>query len=307
VTDGRAPARGKVITTGRPPAAGISTVLERLEAPQDNRSATQRRLASYLLAEYKAAAFATAAEIARQVHVSEASVVRFATSLGYRGFPQLQQALRERVLQELTTLERLRDYHLKVNGRRADVLATVVRHEQESISRLLQANRSRAVRDWGRALRSARRVAVCGALATAPLAQFLAFHLSKGRTGVHCFGTADLVAYHALAAMSQRDVACVIGFPRYPRALVDLARFAHERGVRVVVLTDSEVSPLATFGRPSLVAPTTPLTFVDGYAAAICMMTAALTQFASVAMGAVRRSLAEYDAAARRTGVFLRT
>jgi DNA-binding MurR/RpiR family transcriptional regulator len=262
-------------------------------------------LASYLLAEYKAAAFATAAEIARRVGASEASVVRFATSLGYRGFPELQHALRERVLQELTTLERLRDYHLDVNGRRTDVLATIVRHESESVARLLQANHPDAIRDWGRALRFARRVAVCGALASAPLARFLAFHLGKGRARVQYFGTPDIVAYHELAAMGRREVVCVISFPRYPRALVDLARFAQERGLHVLVLTDSEVSPLAPIGRPTLVAPTTPLTFVDGYAAAMCVMTAVLTQFAGMAMGAVRRSLAEYERIARRADVFL--
>lgn len=106
--------------------------------------------------------------------------------------------------------------------------------------------------------------------------------------------------------MSRQDVVCVISFPRYPRALVDLARFAQERGLHVLVLTDSEVSPLAAIGRPTLVAPTTPLTFVDGHAAAMCVMTAVLTQFAGTAMSSVRRSLAEYERVARRTGIFLK-
>jgi DNA-binding MurR/RpiR family transcriptional regulator len=287
------------------PRTDTSTIFERLQEPRHNLSATQRRLASYLLADYKAAAFATAAEIARRLKISEASVVRFAANFGYRGFPELQQALRERVLQELTTLERLRDYHLDMDGRRADILATIIRYESGNIARLLQANRADAVRSWGSALQSARRVTVYGAQASAPMAQFLAFHLHKGRSGVQCFETPDIVAYHAITGMSRQDVVCVISFPRYPRALVDLARFAHERGLRVLILTDSEVSPLAAIGRPTLVAPTTPLTFVDGYAAAMCVMTAVLTQFAGMAMSSVRRSLAEYERVARRTEVFL--
>jgi DNA-binding MurR/RpiR family transcriptional regulator len=146
---------------------------------------------------------------------------------------------------------------------------------------------------------------VYGAQASAPMARFFAFHLGKGRPGVLCFETPDIVAYHTITAMSRRDVLCVISFPRYPRPLVDLARFGQERGLRVLVLTDSDVSPLAAIGRPTLVAPTTPLTFVDGYAAAMCLMTAVLTQFAGMAMPSVRRSLAEYERVARRTGVFL--
>lgn len=59
------------------------------------------RLADYILDSYVQAALMTATELAHQVDVDAATVVRFAQRLGYSGFPDLQDEIKERVKQEL--------------------------------------------------------------------------------------------------------------------------------------------------------------------------------------------------------------
>jgi DNA-binding MurR/RpiR family transcriptional regulator len=287
-------------------AQGPGSIIERLRAA-DGLSPSQRKLAAHLLAHHKIAAFEGAAQIGRRLGVSEATVVRFAAALGYRGFPALQRDLKDLVLQELTTLERLRQPGELPSGRaRVGALEAIVEQERENVARLIQLNQGDTVRAWARALRSAPIVAVAGMQSSASLAQFFAYHLGKTRPGVLCFVSADFAAYQQAARMTRRDVLCVLSFPRYPRALVDLARFARERGAETLVMTDSELSPLARIGTSALYAPTTSLSFVDGYAAPVCLVNVVISESARKGLARVRRSLAEFERVAERASLFLR-
>lgn len=282
------------------------SILERLRA-SDGRSPSQQKLGAYLLAHHKTAAFESAAQIGQRLGVSEATVLRFATALGYRGFPALQRDLKGLVLQELTTLERLRQpAELPAGRSRLGTLGAIVQRESENIASLVQLNHPDTVRSWVRTLRSAPIVAIAGMQSSAALAQFFVYHLAKVRPGVLCFGSADFAAHQQVARMGRRDVLCVLSFPRYPRALVELARFAREREVRVLVMTDSELSPLARLGTRPLYAPTTSLSFVDSYAAPVCVINVVISEFARTALKRARRSLAEFERIADRVSLFLR-
>lgn len=283
---------------------GVS-IRERLRRTENGLSPSYRRLAAYLREDHRTAAFETAAEIGRRVGVSEATVVRFATALGYRGFPELQRELKQSVLQALTTLERHREPPgLPEAPGRAGMLEAVVRQERENVERLVRLNPPAALRAWARALETAPTVVVAGMQASAALAQFFGFQLSKIRPGVAWFGTADIGAYHQVARMGRRDALCVLTFPRYPHMLMELARFARERAVRVLVMTDGELSPVAALGSPTLYAPTTSPSFVDGYAAPVCLCNAVISKLARMALRAARESLAAYERAAERAHAF---
>lgn len=272
---------------------------------ENGLSPSHRRLAAHLLKNHRAAAFETAAALGRYTGVSEATVVRFASALGYRGFPDLQRELRQSVLQALTSLERLQEAPGTRAGR-AGILEAVVRQEMENLEQVAALNSPATLGAWAQALRAAPGVAVAGMQASAALAQFFGFQLRKIRSGVVWFGTADISAYHQVARMGRRDCLCLFSFPRYPQMLVELARFARERGMRVLIMTDGELSPLAPLGSPTLYAPTTSPSFVDGYAAPVCLCNAIISQLAHTALRSSRRSLAAYELAAERACAFAR-
>ncbi len=238
--------------------------------------------------------------------VSEATVVRFAHWLGYPGFPVLQAELKARVLQELTTVERLQEPGRLPDGRGRGTLAATVRQESDNVVRLLRVNRPQVVRTSVGMLRSSETVRIAGMQSSASLAYFFGFHLGKARSGVSWFDSADIRAYHEVARMTRRDVLCVLGFPRYPRALVELARFAGERELPVLVVTDSEISPLASLGTSTLYAPSASPSFVDGYAAPICLINALVSELARSTRSRAKRSLAAYETAAVRAAVFVK-
>ena len=74
---------------------------ERIRDLRPRMSKSFARLADYILDSYVQAALMTATELAHQVDVDAATVVRFAQKLGYSGFPELQDDIKERVKQDL--------------------------------------------------------------------------------------------------------------------------------------------------------------------------------------------------------------
>lgn len=90
----------------------------------------QRRIATYILESYDKAAFLTAGALGKITQVSESTVVRFAAELGYDGYPAMQRALQEMVLNRLTSVQRI-----EVTDERLG--------EQDVVSTILQADMDR--------------------------------------------------------------------------------------------------------------------------------------------------------------------
>ncbi|HEX6306146.1 MAG TPA: MurR/RpiR family transcriptional regulator [Anaerolineales bacterium] len=74
---------------------------ERIRTERHDMSKSFAKLADFLLDSYVEAAFMTASELAHELDLDAATVVRFAQHLGYKGFPELQREIRERVMDDL--------------------------------------------------------------------------------------------------------------------------------------------------------------------------------------------------------------
>ena len=77
---------------------------------QDNMSSFskgQKKIAGFILESYDKAAFMTASRLGKKVGVSESTVVRFASELGYDGYPDMQRSLQKMIRNRLTTVQRI--------------------------------------------------------------------------------------------------------------------------------------------------------------------------------------------------------
>ena len=99
-------------TSERSIEANVNELIGRIEAKYEKMSKGQKRLAEYVKENYDKAVFLTAARLGEIVGVSESTVVRFATQLGYRGYPEFQKALEELVRNKLNSIQRLSLIHI---------------------------------------------------------------------------------------------------------------------------------------------------------------------------------------------------
>ena len=100
-----------------------SDILSALKDDMSGFSKGQKRIAQYILESYDKAAFMTANKLAQSVGVSESTVVRFAVDLGFDGYPSMQKAMQEMVLNRLTSVQRIEVANDRMKNQ--DVISTV--------------------------------------------------------------------------------------------------------------------------------------------------------------------------------------
>ena len=232
----------------------------------------QKLIAEYILKNYDKAAFMTAAKLGVSVGVSESTVVRFANELGFSGYPKLQKALQELIKNKLTTVQRLElrnDYFSD-----GDALKGVLKADMENIRATLEKINENVFEDVVKSIFEAKRIYIIGLRSSTALSEFLGFYLNiiLQNVKVVSYGISDV--FEQMINVSEGDLVIGIGFPRYAAKTIDALAFSQDRGAKVVALTDSLLSPLATKADYTLIAQSKMASFVDSLVAPLSVINA---------------------------------
>ena len=106
-------------------------ILHTIEKNMSSFSKGQKLIARFILEDYDKAAFMTASRLGKTVQVSESTVVRFATQLGYDGYPSMQRALQEMIRGKLTSLQRIKASEGELGG--SDLVTNVLQRDMDKI------------------------------------------------------------------------------------------------------------------------------------------------------------------------------
>lgn len=235
----------------------------------------QRRIASYILEHYDEAAFMTAYRLGETVGVSESTVVRFATELGFSGYPQLQKAVQKLIRSKLTSVQRVEVSRSRM--RDDEVLESVMTYDMANIRQTLEEMPHEVFDGAVEALVNARHVYVFGAGSCRALAQFAAFYLKLLLPDIRLINTSNVTeVLEELYPIGEQDALLVVSFPRYSSRSVKAAHFAHSRGAKVIAVTDSILSPVAELSSSLLLAHSDLPTVVDSLAAPLSVINALL-------------------------------
>lgn len=233
----------------------------------------QRRIAQYILEEYDKAAFMTAARLGDKVGVSESTVVRFAVNLGYDGYPTMQKAMQEMVLNRLTSVQRLEVASERIGD--GDIVSLVLQSDIEKLRRTEETLDRQAFAKAVDAIVDAQRVYILAVRSTAALAHFLGYYLRYLSDNVHIItasGTSEM--FEQIAGVNPGDAVIAFSFPRYSTATMKGVRFCSSAGATVVGFTDSELSPLAKICDHVLLAKSDMLSLVDSLVAPLSVVNA---------------------------------
>ena len=154
--------------------AGAGDFVRALERVLPELSKGQKRIAGYILENYDKAAYITAQILGETVGVSESTVVRFATELGFEGYPQLQAQIRETVRVRLTTVQRMEAANDRISDE--NVLTTILQNDADKIRATLETiDRDAFVRAVDLIL-GARNIYIMGMRSSAILAEFMHYY-----------------------------------------------------------------------------------------------------------------------------------
>ena len=248
-------------------------LLAKIEKRYSTLSKGHKKIADYITANYDKAAFMTAAKLGNKVGISESTVVRFATELGYDGYPELQKNLQEVVKNRLTSVQRMEVAGTTASG--GDILEKALVSDIETIKATREQTSREAFNASVEAINKARHIYVLGVRSSAPLASFAAFYLNfvyDHVTLIESTGTGE--SFEQAFRINSEDVCIAISFPRYSKQTINTLQFISDRGATVISITDSENSPIARFATHLLIARSNMVSFVDSLVAPLSLINA---------------------------------
>ena len=245
----------------------------RINESYSRLSKGQKLLATYITDNYDKAVFLTAARLGEVVGVSESTVVRFATHLGYKGYPEFQNALEELVRNKLNSIQRMEVTYGRIT--QSEILETVLQSDIEKIKMTLSAIDHKAF-NWAiDTLLEAKRIYVVGIRSCAPLASFMGFYLNLVCEDVVTVNTnSSSEIFEQLIRIGEKDVIIGISFPRYSMRTLKALEFASNRKAKVITLTDSIHSPMNLYSSCNLIARSDMASIVDSLVAPLSVVNA---------------------------------
>lgn len=233
----------------------------------------QKLIAQYILAHYDKAAFMTAAKLGMTVGVSESTVVRFASELGFDGYPQLQRALQELIRNRLTSVQRMEVTSDQLGD--GNILHKVLNLDIEKIRRTME---KASVEDFEQAVDAivnAKNIYILGVRSASALSGFMSFYFNQIFENVRPINTTSASEmFEQIMRIKEGDVFIGITFPRYSKRTTNAAKFAKENGAKVIAITDSDLSPIAEAADHLLLARSDMASFVDSLVAPLSMINA---------------------------------
>ena len=255
-------------------------ILSLLKAKAPAFSKGQKRIAMYVTEFYDKAAFMTASCLGKTVGVSESTVVRFAVELGYDGYPSMQKAMQEMVLNRLTSVQRIGVTNDRMGGQ--DVVSMVLHADAEKLRQTNETVSRENFQNAVAAILKAKRVFVIGVRSSSALASFMGYYLNYMFENVHIVTTSGgSEMFEKLVNVEAGDVVIAFSFPRYSTTTVKGAQYCRSVGAQVVALTNSNLSPLAQHSDYVLVAKSDMVSLVDSLVAPLSLVNALLVALAS--------------------------
>lgn len=249
-----------------------SDVLSKIKAEYNTFSKGQKKISDFLLDHYEAACYLTAAKIGETVGVSESTVVRFASELGFEGFPEFQKNLQEVVKNRLNNIQRMQVSADRIGD---NILENILTRDIDRIRQTLLEVSNESFNNAVDAIANAKNVYIIGTRSSSALADFLSYYLGLLSENVHLVqNTNSSGLYEQLFRISEDDILIGISFPRYSNTTVKALRFAHDNGAKTLAITDSTYSPLTEYATNVLLAHSDMLSFVDSLVAPLSMLNA---------------------------------
>ena len=257
----------------------LHPLIEKITESIEGLTPKGRILGEYITSQPRKAVFMTTKELAEACEVSEATVVRFVSGIGYDRYSDFQQALRDFVDTELTLLDRLDIADMKAPG--AVRFRRTVAEEIDNLQQLyhsLDVDTMAAVVD---VLDRRVPIHVIGSRLSYTLAYYMGWAMTKVRGNVHILKGSDRTTIDWLTIAPADSVVVIIATSRYPNELIRLGKLVKRLGQILVVITDSATCPVLQFADHQLIAASKLIPFLGSPTPISCLINYLVHELAS--------------------------
>lgn len=254
-------------------------LVRKIDALPNKLTKKGKLISEYLLQNSRKAVFMTVRELAEACDISEATVIRFVAQLGYSGYNEMQQTLRDYVDTELTLLDR-HDL-LSRRGDGVEGFRKTVAEEIENLTNLYQTMQLGNLEQAVRMLCERSHIYVVGSRLSYTTAYYLGWALTKVRKNIQILKGSDSTTFDWLTIAPEDSLVVVVATSRYPNELVRVARWVRRRNMDLMVITDGSSCPIIPFSQLSLVAPSRHIPFLGSPTSLSCLVNYMVHEVAS--------------------------
>ena len=242
----------------------------------DGMSKSYQRIAEYLTQNPNDVAVMSVNAIADTCGIHASSFVRFAQALGYRGFKELQGIFQKRLSTAAPGFEariKALESELVKSDRvgAGSFLHDLVVRDIESLRDLLDNVRGEDVQRAAKMMEKAETIYLVGQLRSAPVVSLLQYVLTMLGKPTVLLSEGGGLATHRAKLATPRDLLFAVSFRFYANEVVNITEEAARRGVPILAISDSTLSPLAKTAGLLFAVPEHEYTFSRSLAAPMCL------------------------------------
>ncbi|MEV2190201.1 MurR/RpiR family transcriptional regulator [Streptomyces phaeochromogenes] len=304
----QARAQASAISSGKPVPEAEAAPTTRLRALFDGPrlSPGQRRIAQYLIEHITEAAFLSITDLAERVGVSQPSVTRFATAVGFSGYPALRERLQSIALSKLASTPEAAE---EAEAARPNELQAAVDAEIDNLENLRRdfADPEQVI-ETGRALSQSTPLTILGLRISGSLAEYFAYAARRIHPDVRLVTRGGSVAYDALLQSREAGGTWVLAFtmPRHAHETLTAMRVARRAGLSVALVTDLGLGPLADEADVVFATGTGSRLVFDSYAAPVVLSAALLQAMTDADPERTQARLEDYEQVADEHSFFVK-
>lgn len=199
---------------------------------------SEEQIANYLRRNQEEAAFLSAAELAARLDLSEATIVRFARTIGFENYPAMRKVLQDNFRRRVTHSTRLQSRldDLREGG---NIFERMIASEIDYLTQALETMDKDAFHQAVKLLKMHRRVFVFGVGPSISLVDLMEIRLRRTGWDVIPLTTTGREMLEPLLSMSENDLLFTICFFDVTPSLELVLNYANEQNCKVIMLTDT--------------------------------------------------------------------
>ena len=235
----------------------------------------EKLIAEFVLDHFAEACFITSTDMAKKLHVSDSSVIRFTRTLGYSGFMDFQRSIRKTYTDKINSLsetiivpsERLKLSIDKLDQN--DIMESYFSNVLKNVKSVLTNNHAQAFEQASDTLIASHHKYILSSRANSGTGDILLLPLKHMLPNVHDTSYSALNVIDHLSDITENDCLIAISFPRYSEMDLLAAQMAYDAGTKIILLTDKASSPLAQYATQLLTISVDSNTFFNSYVSVV--------------------------------------
>lgn len=245
-------------------------VYQKMAEKIPNMSKAQERIAKYILSHPNSTPFLTVEKLAKLAGVSIATVTRFVTFLGYKGYPEFLKDAQELMQEQVSKTERIKFDCEKSNEEEKEIY-NVFEDDMNNIKLTMEELNLSELKKCVDLLLGAKRIYIVARRSSSILGTFLKYYLDLMFNNVNLIDSIEQIPKQ-ISEVYDEDVIIGISFDKYPRSTVEIYTYLKRKGAATIAITDNMLSPLVPYSDITLTAISKGTNNIESFAAPLSLI-----------------------------------